>query len=56
VPVLVLPDLSKKFDMYCDASTRGLLCMLMQDDHVVSYASHPLRNLVVLKADMCSQS
>jgi hypothetical protein len=38
-PVLVLPDLSKKFDIYCDASRRGLGCVLMQDGQVVSYAS-----------------
>jgi hypothetical protein len=27
--VLVLPDLSKKFDIYCDASKQGLRCVLM---------------------------
>jgi ribonuclease HI len=43
VLVLVLPDLSKKFDIYCDASRRGLGCVLMQDGQVVSYASHQLR-------------
>jgi ribonuclease HI len=42
-PVLVLPDLSKKFDIYCDASRRGLGCVLMQDGQVVSYASRQLR-------------
>jgi ribonuclease HI len=41
-PVLVLPDLSKKFDIYCDASRRGLGCVLMQDGQVVSYASRQL--------------
>jgi hypothetical protein len=30
-PVLVLPDLSKKFDIYCDALRRVLGCVLMQD-------------------------
>jgi hypothetical protein len=43
VPVLVLADLSKKFDIYCDASRRGLGCILMQDGQVVSYASRQLR-------------
>jgi ribonuclease HI len=43
VPVLVLLDLSKKFDIYCDASRRGLGCVLMQDGQVVSYASCQLR-------------
>jgi hypothetical protein len=26
-PLLVLPDLTKKFDIYCDASPRGLGCV-----------------------------
>jgi hypothetical protein len=43
VPVLVLPDLSKKVDIYYDASRRGLGCVLMQDGQVVSYASCQLR-------------
>jgi hypothetical protein len=30
-PVLVLPNLTKKFDIYCDASRRGLGCVLMQE-------------------------
>jgi hypothetical protein len=30
-PVLVLPDLTKKFDIYCGASHRGLGCVLMQE-------------------------
>jgi ribonuclease HI len=42
-PVLVLPDLSKKFDIYCDGSRRGLGCVLMQEGLVVSYASRQLR-------------
>jgi hypothetical protein len=42
-PVLVLPDLSKKFDIYCDALRRGLGSVLMKDGQVVSYASHQLR-------------
>jgi hypothetical protein len=29
--VLVLPDLTKKFDIYCDTSRRGLGCVLMQE-------------------------
>jgi hypothetical protein len=43
VPVLVLPNLTKKFDIYCDASHRGLGCVLMQEGQVVSYASQQLR-------------
>jgi hypothetical protein len=42
-PVLILPDLSRKFDIYCDALRQGLGCVLMQDGQVVSYASHRLR-------------
>jgi hypothetical protein len=30
-PVLILPDIAKKFDIYCDASRQGLGCVLMQD-------------------------
>jgi hypothetical protein len=41
-PVLVLPDLTKKFDIYCDTSHRGLGCVLMQGQ-VVCYASRQLR-------------
>jgi hypothetical protein len=29
--VLVLPNLTKKFDIYCDASCQGLGCVLMQE-------------------------
>jgi hypothetical protein len=42
-PLLVLPDLAKKFDIYCDASHRGLGCVLMQEGQVVCYASQQLR-------------
>jgi hypothetical protein len=42
-PVLVLPDLTKKFDIYCDASRQGLGCVLMQEGQVVRYAYRQLR-------------
>jgi len=42
-PVLILPDLSKKFSIFCDASRQGLGCVLMQDGRVVAYASRQLR-------------
>jgi hypothetical protein len=42
-PVLVLSDLTKKFDIYCGASRRGLGCILMQEGQVVCYASWQLR-------------
>nr|CAH67761.1 H0124E07.8 [Oryza sativa] len=42
-PVLILPDTRKDFMVYCDASRQGLGCVLMQDSHVVAYASRQLR-------------
>jgi hypothetical protein len=42
-PVLVLLDLTKKFEIYCDASRRGLRCVLIQEGQVVCYASLQLR-------------
>src|SRR5438105_764102 len=42
-PVLVLPDITKGFDVYCDASRQGLGCVLMQEGRVVAYASRQLR-------------
>jgi hypothetical protein len=38
-PILVMPDMEKLFSIYCDASGQGLGCVLMQDGHVVAYAS-----------------
>jgi hypothetical protein len=42
-PVLVMPDMEKQFSIYCDAFGQGLGCVLMQDGHVVGYASRQLR-------------
>jgi ribonuclease HI len=42
-PVLTLPDITRSFDGYCDASRSGLGCVLMQDGKVVSYASQQLK-------------
>jgi hypothetical protein len=42
-PVLTLPDLSKRFIVYCDASRDGLGCVLMQVGRVIAYASRQLR-------------
>jgi hypothetical protein len=42
-PVLTMPDMEKPFSIYCDASDQGLGCVLMQDGHVVAYASRQLR-------------
>jgi hypothetical protein len=41
--VLVMPDMEKSFSIYCDAPGQGLGCVLMQDGHVVVYASWQLR-------------
>jgi hypothetical protein len=38
-PVLVLLDIQKGFEVYCDASHQGLGCVLMQEGKVVAYAS-----------------
>jgi hypothetical protein len=42
-PVLILLDITKMFDIYCDALRQGLGCVLMQDGKEVSYASRQLR-------------
>jgi hypothetical protein len=42
-PVLTMPDMEKPFSVYCDASGQGLGYVLMQDGHVVVYASRQLR-------------
>ena len=42
-PVLALPDTDKDFVVYCDASLQGLGCVLMQEGHVVTYASRQLK-------------
>jgi hypothetical protein len=61
-PVLVLLDLTKKFDIYCDASHRGLGCILMQEGQVVcstylqlrkhekNYPTHDLELAIVVHA------
>jgi hypothetical protein len=41
--ILVMPDMDKSFSIYCDASGQGLGCVLMQDGHMVAYASRQLR-------------
>ena len=38
-PVLILPNIHKDFQVYCDASRQGLGGVLMQEGKVVAYAS-----------------
>jgi hypothetical protein len=38
-PILIMLDLQKGFDIYCDACGQGLGCVLMQEGHVIAYAS-----------------
>ncbi|GAU50199.1 hypothetical protein TSUD_408870 [Trifolium subterraneum] len=42
-PMLVIPDPDKKYVVYCDASNKGLGCVLMQEGAVVAYASRQLK-------------
>jgi hypothetical protein len=38
-----MPDIKKLLSIYCDMSGQGLGCVIMQDGHVVVYASRQLR-------------
>ncbi|GJS47247.1 putative reverse transcriptase domain-containing protein [Tanacetum coccineum] len=42
-PILALPEGSKDFIAYCDASKKGLGAVLMQREKVISYASRRLK-------------
>ncbi|KAD4385691.1 hypothetical protein E3N88_25860 [Mikania micrantha] len=43
VPILTLPEGNDDFVVYCDASTQGLGCVLMQKEKVIAYASRQLK-------------
>ncbi|GKC15560.1 putative reverse transcriptase domain-containing protein [Tanacetum coccineum] len=42
-PILALPEGSKYFVLYCDASIKGLGVVLMQKEKVIAYASRQLK-------------
>jgi hypothetical protein len=42
-PVLTIPDPEKKYIVFCDSSSKGLGCVLMQGDSVIAYASRQLK-------------
>ncbi|XP_057719556.1 uncharacterized mitochondrial protein AtMg00860-like [Arachis stenosperma] len=46
-PVLVIPVPNESFEVYCDASLKGLGCFLMQHRNVVAYASLKRINKIV---------
>jgi hypothetical protein len=41
--MLIMPDLQKGFDIYCDVCRQGLGCVLKQEGHVIAYVSRQLR-------------
>ena len=42
-PILVIPDVGKPFEVYCDASHLGLGYVLMQEKKTMAYASRQLK-------------
>ena len=42
-PLLTLPEGTKGFVVYCDASRVGLSCVLMQHGKVIAYSSRQLK-------------
>ena len=43
-PILIVPDRGQGYTMYCDASSAGLGCVLMQSGRIVVYGSRQLKN------------
>jgi hypothetical protein len=42
-PVLAQPNIERPFDVYCDASSVVIGCVLMQEGRVIAYASRQLK-------------
>jgi hypothetical protein len=42
-PVLTLPDIHQSFVIFCDASRKGLGCVLLQNEKVITYAYRLLK-------------
>ena len=43
-PILIVPNRGHGYTVYCDASSAGLGCVLMQSGRVVAYGSRQLKN------------
>ena len=43
-PILIVPDRGQGYTVYCDASSAGLGCVLMQSGRVIAYGSRQLKN------------
>ena len=41
--MLMIPNVGKPFEVYCDASHLSLGCVLMQEKKVMTYASRQLK-------------
>ena len=42
-PILIVPDRGQGYTVYCDASSAGLGCVLMQSGRVVAYGSRQFK-------------
>ena len=43
-PILIVPYRGQGYTVYCDASSAGLGCVLMQSGRVVAYGSRQMKN------------